>query len=101
MARPSFFQPTAATAAGTAVATVSLLHDLQPIATGLRAALERLGIAGAPTIDQRLQREGRVAVFEGSPEQARGLELALRALGLSTSLNLRHAEVRPLRRPWR
>jgi hypothetical protein len=101
MARPSFFPSTAAAAAGTAVATVSLLHDLQPIAAGLWAALERLGITGAPTIDQQLQREGRVAVFEGSPEQAGSLERALLALGLSTSVNLRHAEVRPLRRPWR
>jgi hypothetical protein len=97
MARFPVSQP----AAGTAVATGSLLHTLQPIATGLRAALETLGITGAPTIDQRLQREGRVAVFEGSPEQARGLERALGALGLSTSVNFRHAELRPLRRPWR
>ena len=96
MAPFPFSQPPA----GTAVATVSLLHNLQPIATGLRAALERLGIAGAAAMDQRLEREGRVAVFEGSTEQARGLERALRALGLTTTLNLRTAAVRSLRRPW-
>lgn len=105
MARLSFSLPSANTvtgpAAATTVATVSLLHNLQPIAAGLRAALQGLGIAAVDTMEGRLQREGRLAVFEGSPDQARGLERALRALGLSTSLNLRSAEASPLRRPWR
>lgn len=85
MARLPFLHPSAV---GTAVATVSLLHNLRPLGAVLRAALEDLGITGVQTLDQRLECEGRVAVFEGCPEQARGLERALRTLGLTTSLNL-------------
>ena len=96
MARFPFFQ----SAAGTAVATVSLLHSLQPLGEGMRAALKALGITDVQTIDRRLEREGRVAVFDGCFEEARSLDKALRSLGLSTSLNLRTAAVRPLRRPW-
>jgi hypothetical protein len=105
MACFGFSLPSAATATGhaggTTLATVSLLHNLQPIAAGPRSALRGLGIAAVDTIEGRLEREGRVAVFEGCPDQAHSLERALRALGLSISINLRSAEASALRRPWR
>jgi hypothetical protein len=69
------------------LATVSVLHALEPVATRLRAVF---GDSGASTNDPdaRLEREGRLPVFEGTPQEAQRLELSLRDLGLTTSINL-------------
>ena len=78
------------------LATVSVLHALEPVAARLRAVFGDSGVAPSDP-DGRLEREGRLAVFEGTPQEAERLERALRALGLTTSINLR-----PLReqRAW-
>ncbi len=73
-----------------AVATVSVLQDLQPAALRLRAALGRsVSAAAGAEADRRLACEGRLAVFEGSLAQARRLERVLREVGFTTSVNLR------------
>jgi hypothetical protein len=74
------------TAAAPLRATVSVLQNLEPVAARLRAVLGEFGALDRDP-DARLAREGRLAVFEGDPAQARRLNQALRAVGLSTSLN--------------
>jgi len=70
------------------LATVSVLHALEPVAARLRAVFGDSG-ASPSDPDARLEREGRLPVFEGTPQEAQRLERSLRALGLSTSINLR------------
>ncbi|MFN9618432.1 MAG: hypothetical protein ACK55X_01805 [Synechococcaceae cyanobacterium] len=71
-------------------ATVWVLNTLEPVAERLCALLPE-----APGDWSRaeaiLAREGRLAVFAGAPAEGRILEAALRAQGLTTSLNLRPA----------
>ena len=91
-----FRLPPVAPATAPLLATVSVLHALEPVAARLRAVFGDSGVAPSDP-DGRLEREGRLAVFEGTPQEAERLERALRALGLTTSINLR-----PLReqRAW-
>jgi hypothetical protein len=70
------------------LATVSVLHALEPVAARLRAVFGDSG-ASPTDPDARLEREGRLPVFEGTPQEAQRLERGLRALGLTTSINLR------------
>ena len=72
-----------------AVATVSVLQDLQPAALRLRAALGRsLSVAAGAEAERRLACEGRLALFEGSLAQARRLDQVLREVGFTTAVNL-------------
>jgi hypothetical protein len=69
------------------LATVAVLNALEPVGERLHALLAEAGIDGVEA-DNRLAREGRLAVFAGGPAEAHALQAALRAQGLTTSLNL-------------
>lgn len=69
------------------VATVSLLQALQPVESRLQ---DVPGLTCPPTaeLERRLACEGRLAVFQGSPQEARRVLQALRQLGLGATCNL-------------
>jgi len=70
------------------LATVSILHTLQPVANRLRSSLEHLSAAEAHALDGLLERTGAAVVFRGHPVAARALEALLRRAGLTTSVNV-------------
>lgn len=89
-----FRLPPLAPATAPLLATVSVLHALEPVAARLRAVFGDSGAAPSDP-DGRLEREGRLAVFEGTHQEAQRLERALGALGLTTSINLRPLREQP------
>lgn len=70
------------------VATVSLLQALQPVDSRLLQAVPGLTCPAAAEVERRLACEGRLAVFQGSPQEARRVLQALQQLGLSATCNL-------------
>ncbi len=69
------------------VATVSLVQALQPV-DSLLQAVPGLTCHAAAELERRLACEGRLAVFQGSPQEARRVLQALQQFGLSATCNL-------------
>jgi hypothetical protein len=75
------------------IATLLVLPDRQPLGQRLMAALADLSPELAAALHQQAERLGQAVVFSGEPQEAHRIDSLLRAAGLSTSLNLRHAPV--------
>jgi len=69
------------------ISTVLVLPDLRCLVERLRTALPDLSASGAEALHQEAERTGRVPVFRGEPHQALQLARALRAAGLTVSVN--------------
>jgi len=69
------------------ISTVLVLPDLHGLAARLRAALADLSAPAAEAMHREAERTGRVPVFQGEPQRALELARALRAAGLTVSVN--------------
>lgn len=73
------------TASMAMLATVSVLPSLEPVAAQLQ---DVVGGSQPGDVEHRLEREGRVAVFQWPLAKAERLAHSLRGLGIMTSMNL-------------
>jgi uncharacterized protein YjeT (DUF2065 family) len=84
------------------VATVLVLNDNEPVIEPLLASIEGwrsvltpeqweayrdLATAAAHRVDREVRLTGSAAVYRGAPDVAHGIDAALRAAGLTTSVN--------------
>jgi hypothetical protein len=91
------------------IATVLVLNDNEPVIEPLMASIEGwrtvltpeqweayrdLAIAAAHRVDREVRLNGSAAVYRGAPDVAQGIDAALRAAGLTTSVNQLVPDVR-------
>lgn len=79
---PSRFQPP------DLLATLLVLDDLQPLRHALRRVFTQLDDPAVDALERQVRLCGSAPVYSGSVEQARAHASGLKALGLTTSLNL-------------